>query len=156
MMGLGPVDGEALALGTLRPPPDSYCRVHLVFAPADADAEGLGEHPDMEGKTLVLEERIAADGGPPCPSTWRRATSSTPRCPWRAHPVARVPGGEPYPAPAYDRWLDGVSSVAGEARPPTGSCATCRAPCHSSPEPVGGRSRRAARVQSAWARDVGP
>ncbi len=64
--GLELADGEPVALGTLRPPPGRYCRAHLVFAPADADAEGLARHGDMEGRTLMLEgEWIPAGGGAP-------------------------------------------------------------------------------------------
>ncbi|OJH35748.1 hypothetical protein [Cystobacter ferrugineus] len=114
VMGLGPADGEALALGTLRPPPDSYCRVHLLFAPADADAEGLGEHPDMEGKTLVLEgERIPAEGGPAVP--FHVETSDIINTEVTLGGLTLSP--ESLEASrtlhlAYDRWLDGVDSVA--------------------------------------------
>lgn len=114
VMGLGPTDGEALALGTLRPPPDSYCRVHLVFAPADADAEGLGTWPDMEGKTLVLEgERISADGGPAVP--FHLETSDVINAEVSLEGLTLSP--ESLEASrtlhlAYDQWLDGVNSVA--------------------------------------------
>ena len=61
--GLERADGEPLVLGTLHPPPGRYCRARLVFAPADADAEGLATWSDMEGRTLVLEgEARSADG----------------------------------------------------------------------------------------------
>jgi len=64
--GLELADGEPVTLGTLHPAPGRYCRAHLVFAPADADAEGLGLHGDMEGRTLMLEgEWTPAAGGAP-------------------------------------------------------------------------------------------
>ncbi|WNG17237.1 hypothetical protein [Cystobacter fuscus] len=114
VVGLTLADGEALALDTLRPPPDSYCRVHLVFAPADADAEGLGEQPDMEGKTLVLEgTRIPADGGPAVP--FHLETSDVINAEVSLEGLTLSP--ESLEASrtlhlAYDRWLDGVGSTA--------------------------------------------
>ncbi|ATB39866.1 lipoprotein [Cystobacter fuscus] len=114
VVGLTLADGEALALGTLRPPPDSYCRVHLVFAPADADAEGLGTQPDMEGKTLVLEgERIPADGGPTVP--FHLETSDVINAEVSLEGLTLSP--ESLEANrtlhlAYDQWLDGVDFVA--------------------------------------------
>ncbi|ATB33487.1 hypothetical protein [Melittangium boletus] len=35
----------------------------MVFAPADADAEGLATHEDMEGRTLMLEGEWTPAGG---------------------------------------------------------------------------------------------
>jgi|GEM_PF-343488 len=61
--GLDLADGESVMLGTLHPAPGRYCRAHLVFAPADADAEGLGTHGDMEGRTLMLEGEWTPAGG---------------------------------------------------------------------------------------------
>ena len=61
--GLDQPDGAPLTLGTLRPPPGRYCRARLVFAPADADAEGLSAQSDMVGKTLVLDGEATPAGG---------------------------------------------------------------------------------------------
>ncbi|MET0405789.1 MAG: hypothetical protein ABW123_25435 [Cystobacter sp.] len=112
----GLADGERLRLGTLRPAPGSYCRAHLLFSPADADAEGLTARPDMEGKTLSLEgEWLPADGGPARPFHWETAgvmnaevtlegLTLSPDA-LEASRVVRL---------AYDRWLDGVDLTASD------------------------------------------
>ena len=62
--GLSQVEAAALELGTLQPPPGSYCTVFPVFAPADSDAEGLPSDVNMTGQTLLLEgEVVPASGG---------------------------------------------------------------------------------------------
>ncbi|MFY0522529.1 hypothetical protein ACN28I_04735 [Archangium gephyra] len=108
--GLERPDGEPWALGTLQPPPGSYCRARLVFAPADADAEGLTPGVDMEGRTLLLEGRVLpASGGPERPfrlesasltnaEVWLEGLSLTPDA-LEASRTLHL---------AYDRWLDGV------------------------------------------------
>ncbi|AKJ03552.1 hypothetical protein ATI61_119195 [Archangium gephyra] len=108
--GLALPDGEPKALGTLRPPPGSYCRARLVFAPADADAEGLTPEVDMEGRTLLLEGRfLPASGGPEQPfrlesatltnaEVWLEGLSLTPEA-LEASRTLHL---------AYDRWMDGV------------------------------------------------
>jgi len=108
--GLTHPDGEPLALGTLQPPPGSYCRARLVFAPADADAEGLVPEVDMEGRTLLLEGQVLpASGGPARPfhlestslintEVWLEGLSLTPDA-LEASRTLHL---------AYDRWLDGV------------------------------------------------
>lgn len=47
-------------LGELRPYPGRYCTLALTLGPADDDAEGADENPDMVGYTLAIE----ADGQP--------------------------------------------------------------------------------------------
>ncbi|HZH13209.1 MAG TPA: hypothetical protein VE057_02490 [Archangium sp.] len=111
--GLARPDGEPWVLGTLQPPPGNYCRVRLVFAPADADAEGLTPGVDMEGRTLLLEGRVLpASGGPERPfrlesaslinaEVWLEGLSLAPDA-LEASRTLHL---------AYDRWLDGVDPV---------------------------------------------
>ena len=115
--GAGPVlaDGVARTLGTLNPPPGRYCRAHLVFAPADADAEGLDAASDMVGRTLRLEgEWTPAGGGAARPFVLESAgvlnadvalegLELTPEA-LEASRVLHL---------AYDRWLEGVDLAAG-------------------------------------------
>ncbi len=108
--GLERPDGEELPLGTLKPPPGSYCRARLVFAPADADAEGLTAARDMEGKTLLLEGQILpAHGGAARrfhletdsltnAEVWLEGISLTPEALEASRTIHL----------AYDRWLEGV------------------------------------------------
>ena len=107
-------DGEALELGTLRPPPGRYCWMHLVFSPADADAEGLPADGSMEGRTLVLEgEVLAADSQAPSPFRVESSGLINVELPlveltlppeqWEGRQLITL---------AYDRWLDGVSPLA--------------------------------------------
>lgn len=115
--GLELADGEALALGTLEPPPGSYCRARLVFAPADEDAEGLAPGMDMEGKTLLLEGQLVPSGGGPArnfhvetPSlmnaeVWLEGLALTPDA-LEASRTLHL---------AYDTWLDGVDLASPEA-----------------------------------------
>ena len=116
--GLERADGEPLALGTLEPPPGRYCRAHLVFAPADADAEGLARHADMEGRTVVLEgEWTPAAGG--APRAFRVESAGVFNADVALEDVALLP--ESLEAArtvhlAYDRWLDGVEPTSDEAR----------------------------------------
>ena len=119
VLGLEQPDGEVRVLGTLRPPPGSYCRARLVFGPADADAEGLATAgADMEGKTLLLEgELLPAGGGSAQPFRLEgnglasielsleglSLDEDTPKASRTIHL-------------AYDRWLDGVAlATAGAA-----------------------------------------
>ncbi|MBN1207957.1 MAG: hypothetical protein JXB05_24045 [Myxococcaceae bacterium] len=110
-------DGEPLALDTLRPPPGRYCRVHLIFGPADADAEGLPGDGTMEGRTLILEGAvIPAGGGDSRP--FRLESAGV------AHAELSFDGLTLSPEEleshqlitlAYDRWLDGSSPLAPDA-----------------------------------------
>jgi len=56
--------GEMRVLGELAPPPGSYCRVRVVFGPADADAEGLPNEAgvDLVGKSFWVEGEGTAPG----------------------------------------------------------------------------------------------
>jgi hypothetical protein len=110
-------DGEPLALDTLRPPPASYCRVHLVFGPADADAVGLPEDGHMEGRTLVLEGTVVPSGEED-PRPFRLESAGV------AHAELSFNGLTLSPEAleshqlitlAYDRWLDGGSPLASDA-----------------------------------------
>jgi hypothetical protein len=115
--GLERADGEALALGTLEPPPGRYCRAHLVFAPADEDAEGLARYADMEGRTVVLEgEWTPATGG--APRAFRVESTGVFNADVALDAVALTP--ESLEAVrtvhlAYDQWLDGVDLAAPDA-----------------------------------------
>ncbi|MFL5343878.1 MAG: hypothetical protein ACJ8AT_03760 [Hyalangium sp.] len=110
-------DGEALELGTLRPPPSRYCRVHLVFGPADEDAVGLPADGAMDGRTILMEgEVLAANGEDSRP--FRLESSGI------ANAELSLEGltlstekleAEQVISLAYDHWLDGVSPLATDA-----------------------------------------
>lgn len=113
--GPGLADAEVRTLGTLHPPPGRYCRAHLVFAPADADAEGLGQGPDMVGKTLRLEGEWAPAGGGAARPFVLESTGVL-------NADVALEGLELTPEAleasrtlhlAYDRWLEGVDLAAG-------------------------------------------
>lgn len=108
--GLELPDGELKALGTLEPPPGSYCRARLVFAPADADAEGLTPAADMEGRTLLLEGRfLPASGGPE--QSFRLESASLTNAELRLEGLSLTPDALEASRTlhlAYDLWLDGV------------------------------------------------
>jgi hypothetical protein len=116
--GPGPADGEVLALGTLRPPPGSYCRAHLVFAPADADAEGLDSRPDMVGKTFLLEgEWLPAEGGPA--RAFHLETDGLINAEVMLEGLTLTPDALEASRTlhlAYDRWLDGMDLGASGTR----------------------------------------
>jgi hypothetical protein len=104
-------DDEALELGTLHPPPDTYCRVRLVLGPADADAEGEPLLAGMVGKTLLLEGTLdPATGEPAQPFTLESRGVANAELPLEA---LRLSGESPEShvliTLAYDRWLDGLS-----------------------------------------------
>ncbi len=117
VIGLERPDGEALVLGTLQPPPGSYCRAHLVFGPADADAEGLPAGAGMVGKTLLLEgERVPAGGGPAQP--FRLESTNVGNAEVRLEGLSltadALEASRTFQL-AYDRWLDGVDLASPEA-----------------------------------------
>ncbi len=115
--GLERPDGEALALGTLRPPPGSICRARLTFAPADADAEGLSAAADMEDKTLRLEGSFSpAEGGPSQPFLLESSGVFNVELSVEALTLsADTREADLVIHLAYDRWLDGASPSAPEA-----------------------------------------
>ncbi|MCS6899292.1 MAG: hypothetical protein RMJ98_04605 [Myxococcales bacterium] len=55
--------GSLVHLGTLAPPPGSYCALTLGLRVADEDAEGLPGEVDMVGKTIVVGGFYVAPGG---------------------------------------------------------------------------------------------
>ncbi|PTL80886.1 hypothetical protein [Vitiosangium sp. GDMCC 1.1324] len=103
-------DGEPLELGTLQPPPGSYCRARLVFAPADADAEGLTAGMDMEGKTLLLEGQLLPSSGGPA-RTFRVESANLANAELWLEGLSLSEDALEASRTihlAYDRWLDGV------------------------------------------------
>jgi hypothetical protein len=52
-----------IALGELRPPAGAYCGLRYRIAPADADALGASESPDMLGRSLLLRGGLGSAGG---------------------------------------------------------------------------------------------
>jgi hypothetical protein len=106
-------DGEELALGTLHPPPASYCRARLVLGPADADAEGNPLQAGMVGKTLWLEGTIVpATGGPAQPFTLESSAVANAELPLEALRLSEeAPESHQLILLAYDRWLDGLSPL---------------------------------------------
>jgi hypothetical protein len=115
--GLERPDGEPLPLGLLRPPPGLYCRAHLVFAPADADAEGLPADGSMEGKTLVLEGGVVPVGEEAL-RPFRLESSGVANAQLPLEQVSLSPEdleSEQRITLHYDRWLDGTSPLATDA-----------------------------------------
>ena len=108
--GLELPDGQALELGTLHPPPGSYCRARLIFAPADEDAEGLSTQQDMEGRTLLLEGESAPASGQPA-RPFHLETPTLINAEVRLEGLSLTPDALEASRTihlAYDRWLDGV------------------------------------------------
>jgi hypothetical protein len=56
-------EGATAHAGTVTPLPGRYCRAHVVFGPADADAENAPAK-GMVGRTLELEGTLDSGGGP--------------------------------------------------------------------------------------------
>jgi hypothetical protein len=110
-------DGEALELGTLRPPPGRYCRVHLVFGPADEDAVDLPADGAMDGRTLLLEgEVLTASGEGSHP--FRLESSGIANAELSLEGLslsAEELESEQLISLAYDQWLNGVSPLAPDA-----------------------------------------
>ncbi|WP_224244571.1 hypothetical protein [Hyalangium gracile] len=106
-------DGEVLELGTLRPPPGRYCRLHLVFGPADADAEGLPTDGVMVGRTFLLEGEIpSADGGAPRPFRVESSRIANQELVLDGLSLsAEELEAEQRITLAYDHWLDGTSPL---------------------------------------------
>jgi hypothetical protein len=103
-------DGAAWELGTLQPPPGSYCRVRVVLGPADADAVGLPEGGAMTGKTLLLEGQVrSADGATSRDFHLESASVANAELPLEMltlSPDARE--ASLLLTFAYDHWLEGV------------------------------------------------
>jgi hypothetical protein len=55
--------GDAV-LGELAPPAGEYCALRYSLGPADADASGLAEHPEMLGKALLVRGALGSTGAP--------------------------------------------------------------------------------------------
>lgn len=115
--GLELADGESLALGTLEPPPGSYCRARLVFAPADEDAEGLAPGMDMAGRTLLLEGQLAPSGGGTARPFHLETASLTNAEVWLEGLSLSQEALEASRTVhlAYDTWLDGVDPASPDA-----------------------------------------
>lgn len=55
--------GPAINLGNLAPDSGVYREVVLELAPADDDAVGIEDHPELQGRTLVLEGKLVGASG---------------------------------------------------------------------------------------------
>lgn len=53
---------DDVVLGTLRPPPARYCGVRYQLGPADADAFGLGDRPEMIRRSIYARGESALEG----------------------------------------------------------------------------------------------
>jgi len=104
-------DGEPLELGTLHPPPATYCRARLVLGPADEDAEGEPLQVGMAGKSLLLEGSFSpAEGAPAQPFKLESSAVITVELPLEALRLSEEsPESRQRITLAYDRWLDGLS-----------------------------------------------
>jgi len=102
------------SVGEVSPPPALYCSLKVTIGPADGDAEGLPESPDMVGKSLYIEGTYDDEGA--VAYTIQSSDSLTVDIPFR-----NTDGDE---APldltevglhtvtigsTYDTWLDGVN-----------------------------------------------
>lgn len=56
------VGGEALSLGTIEPPPGSWCSILLYLSPADGDGLGLPPGGSMTGQTFTLAGTFGPQG----------------------------------------------------------------------------------------------
>lgn len=115
--GFGTTDSELQVLGTLAPPPGSYCRATVVLAPADDDAVGLPSGVNMVGKTLLLEgQRVPAGGG--ATQTFHVESAGTSVVELSLDGVSlseSAPEVSRVISLAYDRWLEGVDPSAAAA-----------------------------------------
>jgi len=110
-------DALALALGTLKPPADRYCRASVSLHPADADAVGLPSAVPMTGNTVWLEGTVEPAGGGD-PEPFQLASGA------EAEVDLQLVGSSGGPSPIaltsagmarsgrvvlrYDRWFDAV------------------------------------------------
>lgn len=115
--GLGTVEGESRELGTLAPPPGSYCRANVVLEPADDDAEGLPSDVNMVGKTLLLEgQLVPAGGGAAQPFHVESSGTALVELTLEGLSLSEdAPEASRLISLAYDRWLEGVDPSAAEA-----------------------------------------
>jgi hypothetical protein len=105
-------DGEPLELGTVHPPPATYCRALVVLGPADADAEGAPLEGGMMGKTLWLEGTATVAGEPARPFLLESSAIATVELPLEALRLSEeAPESRQLITLAYDRWLDGLSAL---------------------------------------------
>lgn len=110
-------DGASLTLGVLRPPPGRYCRIHLVFGPADADAQGLPADGSMKDKTFVLEGWSLALGDDVV-RPFRLESSGVINVELSIEPLALSAEqleSEQRITLHYDQWLNGTSALATDA-----------------------------------------
>ncbi|KFE68997.1 hypothetical protein [Hyalangium minutum] len=110
-------DGEPLTLGVLRPPPGRYCRIHLVFGPADADAEGLPVDGSMKDRTFVLEG-WARPQGDDALQPFRLESSGVMNVELPLESLALSAEqleSEQWLTLHYDQWLNGTSALASDA-----------------------------------------
>jgi hypothetical protein len=105
-------DLQAVGLGELTPPPDSYCGTTTQLISADADARGLPDSVDMVGKSLYIDGEYSTDDG----LSWSPFLIST--------GISLLPAKRIFPLPltlsrdepngsidlsiAYQTWFDGV------------------------------------------------
>ncbi|WP_224361455.1 hypothetical protein [Hyalangium versicolor] len=110
-------DGAVLELGTLRPPPGRYCRIHLVFGPADADAQGLPADGAMVGRTFLLEGTvIPANGEGSHPFRLESARIANRELSLDALALSEDQlEAEQRITLSYDQWLDGASPLSPDA-----------------------------------------
>lgn len=117
VINLGRLDGEVLELGTLHPPPRRYCRMRLVFGPADADAEGLPADGAMVGRTFLLEgEVLPASGEGSRPFRLESDRIANSELPLEELSLSEEAlEAEQRITLTYDHWLDGVSPLDSDA-----------------------------------------
>ncbi|MDC0712240.1 hypothetical protein POL68_27480 [Stigmatella sp. ncwal1] len=110
-------DGEVLEMQALQPSPGSYCRVRVVFGPADADAEQLPAGGLMLNKTLLLEGEVsAADGSNVRPFKLESAGMASTELPFEALTLSDdAREASLHFTLAYDGWLDDVVWDSAEA-----------------------------------------
>lgn len=107
-------DGAPLPLGVLRPPPGRYCRIHLVFGPADADAQGLPADGSMTNRTFILEG-WALPLGDDVVRPFRMESSGVINVELSIEPLslsAEQLESEQWITLHYDQWLNGTSATA--------------------------------------------
>lgn len=104
-------DSVEIKLGTIQPPPNTYCGVSIEFAKADEDAHGLPENVNMINRTVYLEGQYLLSGRSGV-FTVDTAKTLLPKYALLKEPLhlsASSLTGKMSVNIRYDRWFDGLN-----------------------------------------------
>jgi len=106
-------DSVEIKLGTIQPPPNTYCGVSIEFAKADEDAHGLPEDVNMVNRTVYLEGQYSLSGSNNSGVfTLDTAKTLLPKYALLKEPLnlsASNLSGRVSVSVRYDRWFDGLN-----------------------------------------------